>query len=589
MAEQAKAELPVLDAKAKKFLDQASKKRTLMIGGLTPPFEEDFELGRQLGDAGQYGTTYQCTRVKDGESFAVKVLPKNRFYRIPEKLRVRYYRTMQTEIEVLQMLGKHPNIIKLVNVYEDKPYVRLVMEECTGGELFGRIVKRERYTEADAAPIIKQLFGALHYMHNKHDVVHCDLKPDNILFASDAEDAQVKIIDFGMSKMLPRLQYLTHLCGTPYYTAPEIVQERKEDRRYNHMVDMWAMGVIMYVMIFGYPPFYVDPERYTGKRERQAIYRKILRGFRAEVIDTARYGYGPWFPSHIEVAPLCRDLLSHLLKSEPAERFTAHEALTHPWVTSLGSPKSEEDGKESSDKADDGASAAAEELTDKRHMITSIAKFTKGCEFKKVVTKLFAGQYEAMRPHHFATLEKLFQSLDKDGDGVISYDEFMAAMASPELDLPLTEKQISAMFGELDMREMDGLRFDDLLTAAVHDYLIACDERMYKAFTDLDEDGDGFITTDQLKESLKKMDPLGEWDKAMEVIEAQSLDDSGRICYEEFLLALHPNFEETPDWVPTLYDMKSVATDRMRREKARGDKKKKSKLKKAESKKSAAE
>ena len=212
-----------------------------------------------MGEPGQFGITYQCENKQT----------KKRFYRIPHKYRPRYLRAMHDEIDILSTLN-HPNIIKLHNVYEDKSTLYLVMEECIGGDIFQRIVEKGQFTEQDAAKIIKQLLSALQYMHQENYIVHCDLKPDNILFLTKKEDSIIKIIDFGMSKVLPRMRLLSELVGTPYYTAPEIL-----DGRYAHGADCWSIGVIMFVMLFGYPPFYVDPQKYYGKHETHAIYRKV--------------------------------------------------------------------------------------------------------------------------------------------------------------------------------------------------------------------------------------------------------------------------------------------------------------------------
>ena len=236
--------------KKKTLSNVKARNKTIWINGPSPPFNEHFKKLKQLGEPGQFGVTHRCEKLKDKSRYAVKSLNKNRFYRIPHKFRERYLRAMHDEIDILQTL-KHDNIIKLHSVYEDKATLYIVMEECKGGELFQRIVEKGQYTEHDAAKVAKQLLSALDYMHTVNNVVHCDLKPDNILFLDKSDESLVKIIDFGMSKVLPRLQYLTHLCGTPYYTAPEVIKEKK----YNHACDMWSVGVILYVMIFGYPPF----------------------------------------------------------------------------------------------------------------------------------------------------------------------------------------------------------------------------------------------------------------------------------------------------------------------------------------------
>ena len=163
-------------------------------------------------------------------------------------------------------------------------------DDHSSGELFKRIVAKQRYSEADASQVIKELLSALDYMHSPDNgrIVHCDLKPDNILFLDKSDKSPVKIIDFGMSKVLAPLETLDVLCGTPYYTAPEVIQ----DRKYDHLCDMWSLGVIIFVMVFGYPPFYVDPNQY-GNNERNAIYKKIChKGFTAKIMKTSIHGYG---------------------------------------------------------------------------------------------------------------------------------------------------------------------------------------------------------------------------------------------------------------------------------------------------------
>jgi len=550
-------------------LEGMKKNKTIWINGPTPPFDEHFKKLKQLGEPGQFGITFRCEHTKEKDRYAVKLLNKNRFYRIPHKFRPRFLRAMHDEIDILSTLS-HPNIIKLHNVYEDKSTLYIVMEECTGGELFQRIVQKGQYTENDAAKVIKQILSALQYMHQENQIVHCDLKPDNILFLDQTDDSLVKIIDFGMSKVLPRLQYLTHLCGTPYYTAPEVIKEKK----YNHACDMWSVGVILFVMIFGYPPFYVDPEKY-GKYERKAIYEKIKRGFIARVRSTEKHGFGPWFPDHVPVSQEVRHLISKLLEYRVRNRYTAQEALQHPWILNLGRPKVAEKPTEEEETINADQAKA---------LIQSLAKFSNTCQFKVVVVKLFRDQFEQMRPKHFHQLEELFTKMDTDGDGIVSYEEFEAAVSTVK-EINIEKKYIQQIFENVNTdQKQRGIRFTDLLNALVHDYLIACDERLYAAFRELDDDEDGKITTEQLKAKLKENDPLGEWDRAIDIINASTLDQNGVIDYEEFLLNLHPNFEESPHWLPNVFQkMKSLAPSAMQDEEPEQDNnhKKKPKKKKA--------
>eukprot|EP01083_Nonionella_stella_P218038 782230_1 len=524
----------------KEINEKVKKDKTIWVTGPTKPFENDFIKIKQLGNAGQYGVTYQCKRKSDGQTVAVKHLNKNRFYRISIQHRHRYLKAMCDEIDVLKTL-KHDYIIRLLAVYEDKTTLYIVMEECKGGELFGRICSRGKYTEKAAANVIKQLLSALRYMHDDNGIVHCDLKPDNILFLTKDENSPLKVIDFGMSKVLPRLQYLTNLCGTPYYTAPEIIKNRK----YNHACDMWSVGVILYVMIYGYPPFYVDPQQY-GENERKAIYEKIMSGFQAKVRDTSVYGYGPWFPDHIKTTNEVKDLISKLLQRQVRKRYTAKEALTHPWIVNR----------------------ANNDDTDlNKHIVSRLVGFNNVCQFKLVITKIFRNQFYKMRPEHFHQLEQLFIQFDTNNDGILSFSEFEQAIKSIK-DINIDNKHLETIYKQLtasqhlwhhndpnknNQQAPIGIQFSDLLNALVYDYLIACDERLYDAFRKLDDDNDGKITTKELKQKLREIDPLGEWDMAIKLIEEQSFDQNGVIDYEEFLLNLHPNFEETPEWMPDLF------------------------------------
>eukprot|EP01084_Bolivina_argentea_P257652 434122_1 len=557
MSSEQKIDMDAIKKQKTMAIDTMKKNKTIWITGPTPPFNDHFKKLKQLGEPGQFGITYRCEQKKTGKRYAVKLLNKNRFYRIPHKYRPRYLRAMHDEIDILSTLS-HPNIIKLHNVYEDKTTLYIVMEECTGGELFQRIVEKGQYTENEAAKVIKQLLLALKYMHEENQIVHCDLKPDNILFLDKSPDSLIKIIDFGMSKVLPRLQYLTHLCGTPYYTAPEVIR----DKKYNHACDMWSVGVICYVLIFGYPPFYVDPEKY-GKHERKAIYNKIRRGFIARIRSTEKHGYGPWFPDHIPVSQEVRHLISKLLEFKVRNRYTANEALQHPWI--VNNEKQQID--EHKQKYINPQQA--------KTLIQSLAKFSNTCQFKLVVVKLFREQFSQMRPKHFNQLEKLFSDMDTDGDGIISYKEFENAVLNVK-EINIEQKYIQQIFENIKM-DGKGIKFNDLLNALVHDYLVACDERLYAAFRQLDDDDDGKINTSQLKQKLKAMDPLGEWDKAIKLIEEESLDQNGIIDYEEFLLNLHPNFEETPEWIPDMFKkMSSLSIHESSKKEDRKERKKRS-------------
>merc|ERR1719499_2538837 len=501
-------------------------------------FKEDYDVIKQIGEPGQFGKAFQCKPKLDGKILAVKEISKARIYRLhpSDNIRQSLLKSMQSEIDIMRRLN-HKYIVNMFGTYETKHDLHIVMEECRGGELFDRIKKKRRYPEADAKPIIRMVCEALFHMHDKHRVVHCDLKPDNILFVTEAEDSPIKIIDFGMSKVLPRLRSLRELCGTPYYTAPEII-----NGEYSHAADMWSVGVISYVMIFGFPPFYVDPNKYYGVKETKEIYKLILKGFDPQV----KKGYGAWFPKPLEkkLGSEGRDFMALLMSKDQAKRMTAKEALQHPWLTGKGVALKDVD--------DESASVDVADADDqKQHMVDltglQFANFATSHKFKFAITALFRDQYKNMRPKHFENLKNLFSELDKDKNGKISFEEFKAGMLKAK-DLNLDEDRIKTMFEEMDVSHQGEIEFGNLLNAAVHDYLIASDVRLYKAFRDLDENETGKIQTKVLKNKIREMNPYGNVDMLLQIIDDVDLDNDGTIDYEEFLRALHPDFNETPNW-----------------------------------------
>eukprot|EP01083_Nonionella_stella_P021574 59799_1 len=481
-------------------------------------FKDDYSILKQIGEPGQFGKAYQCKRKSDGMISAVKEISKARIYRLhpSDNIRQSLLKSMQAEIDIMRRL-KHRYIVNMHGTYETKHTLHIVMEECKGGELFDRIKSKRRYPEVEAKPIVKMVCAALFYMHDQHRVVHCDLKPDNILFVNDSEESDIKIIDFGMSKVLPRLRSLRELCGTPYYTAPEII-----NGDYSHAADMWSVGVIAYVMILGFPPFYVNPEKFHGVEETKMIYKLILKGFDPQV----KKGYGPWFPRTLsnKLGTNGMDFIGSLMTIDVDKRLTAKEALQHPWL------KTEESNPENMD------------LT-----LLQLSNFATAHKFKWVIAALFAEQYRNTRPKHFEELKKLFCYLDNDGDGKISYEDFEEGMIKCSDSKPDPNK-MKQIFAELDVAKAGEIEFDNLLNAVVYDYLVSSDARLYKAFRYLDASDSGHIQTALLKKKLVEMDPNGNVevnDMVLQSIDDVDLDNSGSIGYDAFLMVLHPDLCHT--------------------------------------------
>jgi len=265
------------------------------------PLEDYYTLGEEIGKGG-FSIVYQAERKKDGKEFAVKCIKKDMVEGDDIKL-------LRREVQIMRKLD-HPNILKLFEVYEDDKQFFLVMELVKGKELFDKIVDRGMYSERDASNIIYQVVSAVEYLHD-NGIAHRDLKPENLLSAGEGEDEIVKIADFGFSKSFAGddAEKLMTSCGSPGYVAPEILTAESYDKS----VDMWSVGVIIYILLSGYPPFYAD--------SAPALFKKIM---------DVKYDFDDsvWD----DISDSAKDLIRNLLVKEPAKRFTAKQCLQHPWV-----------------------------------------------------------------------------------------------------------------------------------------------------------------------------------------------------------------------------------------------------------------
>ncbi|XP_031650064.1 calcium/calmodulin-dependent protein kinase type 1B isoform X2 [Oncorhynchus kisutch] len=183
-----------------------------------------------------------------------------------------------------------------------------VLRSVTGGELLDRILEKGSYTERDASRVIQQLLEAVQYLHQL-GIVHRDLKPENLLYQTPSEDSKIVISDFGLSKMEEQ-GMLTTACGTPAYVAPELLQQKS----YGKEVDLWALGVITYILLCGYPPFYDESESH--------MYRQIMK---------AEYEFDS--PYWDEISNSAKDFIPHMLQKEPEERYNCEQALKHLWIS----------------------------------------------------------------------------------------------------------------------------------------------------------------------------------------------------------------------------------------------------------------
>ena len=249
---------------------------------------------------GAFSVVIEATKKGTAESYAVKVVTKAKLTREDEIALV-------DEINILTEL-KHKHIIRLYDVFDEKAYWYLITEIMTGGELFDRIVSKAFYNEKEARDVCKILFEAIGFCHSK-SVCHRDLKPENLLLRTISNDSEIKIADFGFAKKVLTPNSLTTQCGTPGYVAPEIL----EGVSYDIQSDMWSLGVIIYIILGGYPPFIEQNQR--------ELFRKIRRG---------QYEFHEEYWGSVSTD--AKDMIKCLLTVQPAKRMTANQALQHKWM-----------------------------------------------------------------------------------------------------------------------------------------------------------------------------------------------------------------------------------------------------------------
>lgn len=365
-------------------------------------------------------------------------------------------------------------------MFEGNRHLHLVTELCTGGELFDRIIARGHYSEADAAVLVRKICDAVKHCHDR-DICHRDLKPENFLFETRAEDAELKVIDFGLSRMDDGLSagVMTTRVGTPYYIAPEVL-----GRHYDKSCDLWSIGVITYILLCGYPPFYgdTDPEIFASVR-------------------AGRYDFDS--PEWTNVSNEAKDLITRLLLLDPSKRLTADEALRHPWLSGF---------------------APSTEITLNSNIFSSLKRFTGNNKLKKAALAVIADQ---MTETEIVELKKQFMAIDADGNGVITVAELADALRG--MGHGMIEEEVTELLKGIDI-DGDGLvDYPEFLAATMKRNLSNKEEYLINAFNYFDTKKQGVITKADLVQFM------GSEDQAQEVIDEVDVNGDGMISFEEFV------------------------------------------------------
>ncbi|GAB2291658.1 Calcium-dependent protein kinase 5 [Dionaea muscipula] len=446
-----------------------------VLGHKTPNIRDLYTLGRKLGQ-GQFGTTYLCTEISTGIEYACKSISKRKLIAKEDMEDVR------REIQIMHHLAGHKNIVTIKGAYEDSLYIHIVMELCSGGELFDRIIQRGHYSERKAAELTKIIAGVVEACHSL-GVMHRDLKPENFLLVNKDDDFSLKAIDFGLSVFFKPGQTFTDVVGSPYYVAPEVLS-----KHYGPEADVWTAGVILYILLSGVPPFWAETQ--------QGIFDAVLKGH----ID---FESDPW-PL---ISNSAKDLIRRMLCSRPSERLTAHQVLCHPWICENGVAP---------DRALDPA------------VLSRLKQFSAMNKLKKMALRVIA---ESLSEEEIAGLREMFKLMDTDNSGAITFEELKAGLR--RYGSTLKDTEIRDLMDAADIDNSGTIDYGEFIAATIHLNKLEREEHLVAAFRYFDKDGSGSITIDELQQACVEQ---GMSDVFLEdIIREVDQNNDGTIDYGEFV------------------------------------------------------
>jgi len=447
-----------------------------MITNTLDDVREKYHVERKEIGHGHYGVVRKCQDRTTGEWLAIKSIKKSKVKRLE---------TLRREIQILKEM-QHPNIIKLIGVHEDSRYLHLVTELCTGGELFDRIISKTHteeghFSERDAANIIQSILNAIHYCHDEKQIVHRDLKPENFLFLSDEEDSPIKIIDFGLSRF-DNLDIMRTKVGTPYYVAPEVL--RKE---YTKACDIWSIGVITYILLCGYPPFYGDSDR--------DIFVSV---------KTGRFDFPS--PEWDTISLSAKDFITCLLQTDPSKRLTAGQALNHYWIKAV---------------------TKSSDLSELRNSEKS-SRYNAYMGMQKLKKAALAYIASSLTKEEVGFLGRAFDHIDKNKDGYITLQELDEALEHGNYSSHLRD-QLTQIRKELSLKPEENLHWKSFITATIDESVSLKEDSLKAAFNQLRRSSENHIREVDLLRICNES-------QAKEVIANIDADDNGKISYDEFKL-----------------------------------------------------
>lgn len=369
----------------------------------TLPLKEDYRLGTTVLGTGASGQVRAAVCNRTGRRVAVKTFNRLRMSKSQ-------WDEARKEAQIYSSLD-HPNIAQLLKIHDEQDALHIVMECLEGGEAFDRLVAKKRYTEAEAADIMQQVLLAVSYMH-AHGIVHRDLKLENLLY--DRKDSShVKVIDFGFAQSCKK-EGLMQECGTLQYMAPEVLAGP-----YGQKADMWSIGVMLYMLLLG---------------------RHLYEASGTEALKAkAKAGRFEWPGSFGRLSEGAQSFLKGLLERDPSKRLDAGEALRHPWLS-----------------AHSGGSGGQCEVD--RHAVQKLWSFVNKRRREKVALLMRAW---SLRNEDQVALRKEFHALDEDGDGFLTPKDLSSVLGSE------SDEKAELLFASLDINGDGKVTWSEFLAAAM--------------------------------------------------------------------------------------------------------------------------
>lgn len=401
---------------------------------------ERYTVERGVLGNGLSGVVRTVSNKINGRKSAMKTL------RI-KNMSTKKWEMMYNEVDIYLKLD-HPFICRLQEVYEDTDAIHLIMELCSGKELYERLAQKKSYTEKDTIISVQHMLKAIQYLH-KNNFCHRDLKLENWVYADESEDAQLKLIDFGFSQVFSAAQPMTAVHGTVYYVAPEVLAGQ-----YDHKCDIWSTGVITYMLLSGAPPF-------NGPNDPAIVSRIKKRKFD---FQSKRWN---------GISEDAKDFITQLL-TDASTRPSATECLELPWLQMV---------KEYDVPIDTG-------------VLGTLKDFSKMNAMSRAALSVVAS---TMSSEGIRELEEQFKALDKSGDGKIEFETLKSVMKQ-KLGLSATETK--KIFDTVSVAGSSTICYTDFLAACVQSKLAIDDYMIKEAFIKFDTEGKGYITAKNLRDAL---------------------------------------------------------------------------------------